>query len=77
MNKKRRKALAELHEALTGIADRLETLRDEEQDGLDNLPETIQGSERGNVMTEAVDAMQEAYDALETAIESIATARGE
>jgi methyl-accepting chemotaxis protein len=35
-------------------------LRDEEQDAFDNLPESIQGTERGERMEEAVDKLDDA-----------------
>lgn len=76
MNKARRRALNALQDRLTAldlsamldsikeIADELETLRDEEQDALDNLPESLQEGERGQSMRECVDYCDTALEAL-------------
>lgn len=58
MNKDRRARLQELVEALACI-------QEEEQEAFDNMPESLQESERGEAMQEAIDAMDEAKDALD------------
>jgi hypothetical protein len=65
MNKQRRKELAailskleELENLRSEIKERLEAVRDEEQEALDNLPESLQESERGEQMQEYIDAME-------------------
>lgn len=81
MNKTRRKELnalqdrmtalqfSDLFDELRAIAEALESLRDEEQESFDNLPEALQDGDRGQDMQAAIDAMTEAYDALD-ALES-------
>jgi hypothetical protein len=76
MNKSRRRALNALQDRISAlglsamfdsvkeIADELETLRDEEQDALDNLPESLQDGERGQAMRECVDYCDTALEAL-------------
>jgi uncharacterized coiled-coil DUF342 family protein len=72
MNISRRKALAKLSERfeeLTALAaefrEELECLRDEEQEYYDNMPESLQGGEKGEAAQSAVDAMETVLSALE------------
>lgn len=72
MNKERRKEIArlinQLDEArglLSDLAEAIETLRDEEQDTFDNLPEGFQASERGERIQAAVDALDNAYSEID------------
>ena len=72
MNKDRRTriatAVSELEALLNSkIADirmEIESLRDEEQEAYDNLPESLQYAERGQVMEEAITNLDYAIDAL-------------
>ena len=59
MNKARRKELAEIVELLEEARERLEAVRDEEEEALENLPESLQASERGEAMQAAIDAMED------------------
>lgn len=75
MNKARRKELAEIVELLEEARERLEAVRDEEEEALENLPESLQASERGGAMQAAIDAMEDVLDALDTgALEEISGA---
>lgn len=72
MNRIRRKELArivaklEQLEALRSeIQEELEAVMDEEQEALDNMPESLQDSERGQQMQAGVDSMEYAMDDLE------------
>ena len=65
MNKIRRKELAnivtmleELDALREEIRERLADVLDEEQEALDNLPESLQESERGEQMQEYIDTME-------------------
>lgn len=49
----------------------LETIKDEEQEAFDNLPESIQYGERGETMEENVDELDSIITDLENVIESI------
>lgn len=74
MNDKRRRQLKSLIKQLEKVSAKLEQLkndaeeiqsaivelRDEEQDAFDNLPESIQETERGERMEEAVDKLDDA-----------------
>lgn len=66
MNKARRKELARVVDLLDQARDLLETIRDEEQEAFDNLPESIQCSERGGAMENCISTMEEMLDYLDT-----------
>ena len=59
MNKERRKKISEIIEKLEDIVVELEELASEERDAYDNLPESIQYSERGEAMDAAADELGE------------------
>lgn len=55
MNKQRRKELENIADVLNDCMSRLEYVKDEEQEAYDNLPESLQYSEKGELMQENVD----------------------
>jgi hypothetical protein len=71
MNNERRKAIAAVVKQLEGWPDieelkgELETIRDDEQEAFDNMPESLQQGERGQAAEAAVNALQEAIDMLD------------
>ena len=72
MNAQRRKALRaiitkleELDSLRQEILERLEKVTGEEQQALDNMPESLQESERGQQMQEYIDSMESATTELE------------
>lgn len=71
MNKQRRKAIGDIYDKLIGIQYDLEYIRDEEQEAFDNLPESIQYSERGERMEEYISSLEEALDNVGYAVESL------
>ena len=74
MNKVRRAALAAIMERLEEVKADLEMVLEEEQEAMDNVPESLWGSERYERMEEAVSNMEDAVSGLEDAISSIETA---
>jgi len=52
----------------------LETARDEEQENYDNMPESLQGSERGEAAEQAVSNLEDTCSNLEDAISSAESA---
>lgn len=69
MNKERRKVLAKLGEEfavargkLLDIAEQLESIKDEEQEAFDNMPESLQQGERGQASEGAIERMDEIID---------------
>ena len=72
MNKQRRteinalgKLLLDVEGQLTAIREAAESLRDEEQDYLDNMPENFQEGEKGQAAEEVISWMDEVVSALE------------
>ena len=65
MNKARRKWLADVYAAIENAKDELEQIRDEEQDAYDNMPESLQDTERANTLYENVDLMDSLISDLE------------
>lgn len=66
MNKARRKELAEIISLIEEARERLESVMEEEQEALDNMPESFQCSERGETMEEYICTMDEMLEALDT-----------
>lgn len=65
MNKQRRKAIDAVREKLEELLEELEAIKDEEQEAFDNLPESLQDSERGDKMTEAIENLEYTIDYIE------------
>ncbi len=66
MNKLRRKRIAEAIELMERAREILETVAEEEQEAFDNMPESLQSSERGETMEENIYAIEEVLDGLDT-----------
>ena len=78
MNKTRRKEISQIYDKLNSIIfdldilkDRLENVKEEEQESLDNLPENLQFSSKAQEMEENVDNLDNSIDYLSQAIESL------
>lgn len=71
MNNDRRKRIEKVQEQIEGLLAEIEELRDEEQEALENLPESLQETERGERMQTAVDALDEAYTNLDSVNDSL------
>lgn len=72
MNNKRRKEIANTIRQIESIVSSI--LADEEE-AFDNMPESLQDSERGDMSQEAQDNLSSAVDALEEAISYLEDAR--
>lgn len=68
MNKIRRKELEGIVAALEDIRESIDFILYDEQEAYDNLPESLQESERGEAMETAIDAMGDAESMLEDVI---------
>lgn len=68
MNKAREKALFKaitaLQEALSAGESDFETIRDEEQEYFDNMPESLQDSERGERANSFIEALEEVLNSI-------------
>ncbi len=74
MNKARRKELEEASAKLDEAKALIETASADEQSYYDEMPENLQGSERGERAESAVEALDEAASQVEEAISSLNTA---
>ena len=71
MNKIRRKQLASIYERLEELKADLEMVMEEEQETMDNVPESLWGTERYERMEEAVSNMEDAISSFEDVMGSI------
>ena len=85
MNNTRRKSLEVIKDALEELSNRIdmakvetegqnsaiEELKDEEQEYMDNMPESLQSGERYENADAAVSAMDEAYNSIDSAMNSL------
>jgi hypothetical protein len=69
MNAQGRKEIAKYIASLEEIKNNLDSMREEEEDKFDNMPEGIQESERGEDMQEAIENLEEAVSNLEDTID--------
>lgn len=71
MNKKRQQIIDQLTSELTDIQSRLETVRDEEREYYDAMPENIQAGEKGERALTAAEALESAYEQVTEALTSL------
>lgn len=74
MNAKRRKELEKVIELIEDAKSQHEALKDEEQEAFDNMPESLQYSEKGERMEEIISNLDDSFSELESAIENITSA---
>lgn len=65
MNDTRRKRIMKLVDQLSDISEELETIRDEEQEYIDNIPENLQSSERYEKAENALDNLDSAWNSID------------
>ena len=75
MNNDRRKELSRLSVQIEEIKDSLESLKCEEEEYLENMPENFQDSERGERASEAINNIDSALSTLGEAISCMESAR--
>lgn len=71
MNKIRRTKIKQQIDAMEIIKSNIEYILDEEQDAFDNMPESLQYSERGETSQEAIDSMENVLSSLEDILEEL------
>ena len=76
MNKARRKALEEIADRLSVLMAELDSLKDEEEEYRDNMPENLQDGERYEKADSACSSLGDAIADLESAIGSVEEAIG-
>lgn len=78
MNNVRRKAISTIIHSITDLNEKfsasvdelryeIEAVQDDEQEALDNMPESMEGSERYSAMESAIESLQSAMDSLDEA----------
>jgi poly-gamma-glutamate capsule biosynthesis protein CapA/YwtB (metallophosphatase superfamily) len=60
-----REKISELETLIEDAKNTAESVRDEEQEALDNMPESLQQAERGEAMQHAIEQLDALVDALE------------
>lgn len=71
MNKARRKAIEELIDQIGTLKEELDSITEEEQEAFDNLPESIQYSERGDAMSDNIGDLEQASSDLEDIMDAL------
>lgn len=71
MNNARRKIIAKIIGVLEEAIAELEPARDDEQEAYDNMPASLQDSERGGQAAEAANALDSACSDLQSALDSL------
>ena len=59
------KRLEEIEGMIGEVLEMIADVKNEEEEAYDNLPESLQETERGQAMYDAIDALDSAYEALE------------
>jgi len=68
MNMQRRKRIEKVGRLLEELLEEVEALQEEEQEAYENMPESLQSSERGEAMYEAAENLSSAANCIEEAI---------
>lgn len=71
MNKKDRKQIGEWIDQLEEIKSGIEVMQENEQEKIDNMPEGIQDSERGERMHNAIDYLEDAASAIDEVTDNL------
>lgn len=79
MNKDRRKAIAAIVAELEGAlgmldASDVESIKDEEQEYYDAMPESIQSGDKGSAAQEAISQLETAHEKIDEAINALTEA---
>ena len=71
MNKVRRTQIQRVSDSISNIIAEIETIRDEEDEARESMPETLVGSERNETSEVASDTLQDTIDLLEESVERL------
>jgi len=77
MNKSRRTQIDRILERIEDLMSDVDLVREAEQEAYDNMPESFQDSERGELMYDAIDNLESAYGSLEEVQDYLNSAKGE
>lgn len=76
MNKARRAILTKACDTLVDLQEGVSAVRDEEEEAMENMPESLQGSERYEQMEEAVGVLDEANDLFDELMDKLQEIEG-
>jgi vacuolar-type H+-ATPase subunit E/Vma4 len=62
---------ATMRECIDNARGSLESMQEEEQDKYDNMPESLQGGDKGDQLQTVIDALETAVSALQEALDAI------
>lgn len=71
MNKVRRTQIQKVSDSISNIIAEIETIRDEEDEARESMPENLVGSERYETSEVASDTLQDTIDLLEESVERL------
>lgn len=71
MNREQRKEIKELIKQLEVVKDKIDSIRDDEEDKFDNLSEGLQATMRGQDMEDAISNMEDAIDNIAEAVANL------
>lgn len=71
MNKVRRTQIQRVSDSISNIIAEIETIRDEEDEARESMPENLVGSERYETSEIASDTLQDTIDLLEESVERL------
>lgn len=74
MNKTQRNQIEKWIESINEIKEGVESMQEEEEEKFDNMPESLQESERGEQMQNGIENLEAAALSLEEAIDSLNSA---
>ena len=74
MNKQRRKRINDLIDEISALKGKIDEVLQEEQDYYDNMPESLQSSERGENSEEAISNLEEALSCIDDCVSSLEAA---
>lgn len=71
MNNVRRAQISTLVSSLEGLLADAESIKNDEQDYYDAMPESFQGGEKGETAQAAIDEMDQVVESIQSAIDSL------
>jgi predicted nucleic acid-binding Zn-ribbon protein len=74
MNDNRRARIQKLRDQIEDLKEQIDYLQTEEQDAFDNMPEGLQGSDKGQAIETAADHLSDAVSSMEDVITSLESA---
>ena len=74
MNNKRRKQIDKAINMLTTASNFIESIRSDEEEYMDNMPENLQGSRRYSDAEDACNCLEDAISDIESAIDNLNSA---